>query len=111
MDNNTGRLIVTNAYSGSMVNTESYSTSVEKISEEEFIDLARKGDSHIGNPGIARRYHLPYNRKPIHLVPGDELAVVYIKGGQLPSSGQLPWNVHLSFEHIKIGSKTAEVSV
>ena len=104
------RLIATNAYSGTMVKSKKYSTDAEKITEEEWLDLAKQADSHIGNPGIAKRYGLPYNRRPINLQPGDEVAVVYIGGqGRLPPSGKLPWNVFLSFEHIKI--KSPEVTV
>lgn len=102
-----GKLIVTNAFSGAMVQTSEYGTDVEKISEEEFLELSQEACSHIGHPGIARRYHLPVNRKPIHLVPGDEVAVVYIHGGKLPRNGKLPWNVRLTFEHIKIVEVTA----
>lgn len=96
------RLIVTNAFSGSMVNTEKYHTDVKKITEEEFEELAKYADSHISHPGISRRYDLPINKKRINLVPGDEVAVVYIHGGKLPTTGKLPWNVKLTFEHIKV---------
>lgn len=96
------KLIVTNAFSGSMVNTEKYQTDVTKITEEEFEELAKYADSHISHPGISKRYHLPINKKHIKLVPGDEVAVVYIHGGKLPENGKLPWNVKLTFEHIKV---------
>ena len=97
-----GKLIVSNAFSGSMVNTEKYSTKVSKISEEEFSELAKHADSHISHPGIAKRYRIPINKKHINLLPGDEVVVVYIHGGKLPMNGSLPWNVSLSFEHIKV---------
>ena len=97
-----GKLIATNAFSGSMVSTEKYGTEVTKISEEEFNEMARFADSHISHPGISKRYHLPINKKQIHLVPGDEVLVVYIHGGKLPMNGKVPWNVKLSFEHIKV---------
>lgn len=100
-----GKLIVTNAFSGSMIQIENYTTSVSKISEEEFLELSRNAESHISHPGIARRYHLPLNKKHIKLVPGDELLVVYIHGGKLPGNGKLPWNVQLTYEHIRIGSQ------
>jgi hypothetical protein len=64
--------------------------------------MARFADSHISHPGISKRYHLPINKKQIHLVPGDEVLVVYIHGGKLPMNGKVPWNVKLSFEHIKV---------
>lgn len=97
-----GRLIVANAFSGSMVNIEKYGTTVTKITEPEFEELVQNADSHISHPGIARRYHLPINKKHINLVPGDELIVVYIHGGKLPLTGEVPWNVSLSFEHIRV---------
>lgn len=97
-----GKLIVTNAFSGAMVNTEKYSTKVAKITEEEFLELAKTADSHISHPGISKRYNIPINKKHIELVPGDEVVVVYIHGGKLPFDGRLPWNVKLSFEHIKV---------
>ena len=97
-----GKLIATNAFSGAMVNTEEYSTKVSKISEEEFFELAKNADSHISHPGISKRYHLPINKKHINLVPGDEVVVVYIHGGKLPMTGKVPWNVSLSFEHIRV---------
>ena len=99
-----GKLLVTNAFSGSMINLENYTTQVSKISEEEFLELIRDAESHISHPGIARRYHLPVNKSHINLVPGDELLVVYIHGGKLPSNGKLPWNCRLTYEHIRIGS-------
>ena len=100
-----GKLIVTNAFSGSMIQIENYTTCVSKISEEEFLELIKDAESHISHPGIARRYHLPVNKKHINCVPGDELLVVYIHGGKLPFNGKLPWNVQLTYEHIRIGSE------
>lgn len=100
-----GRLIVTNAFSGNMINVSDYSTVVSKISEEEFIELIRHADSNISHPGISNRYHLALNPGKIRLMPGDEVVVVYIHGGRLPSNGKLPWNVNLSFEHIRIIEK------
>lgn len=97
-----GKTLVTNAYSGSMVRSEEYSTKVQKISEDEFMDNAKKALSHVGNRGIANRYGLRFNRSPIRLTPGDEVYVVYIHGGVLPESGVLPANVSLSFEHIEV---------
>lgn len=97
-----GKLIVTNAFSGNMINSSEYSTVVSKISEEEFLELIKDADSNISHPGISSRYHLPLNPGKIRLVPGDELLVVYIHGGKLPSNGKLPWNVRLTFEHIRI---------
>lgn len=94
--------IVTNAFSGAMVQTEKYRTHVTKISEEEFMELSQEADSHISHPGISKRYHLPINKKHIALLPGDEVVVVYIHGGKLPFNGRLPWNVQLTFEHIKV---------
>ena len=102
MDEYDGKLIVTNAFSGSMVRTEKYGTDVTKITELEFEEMARYADSHISHPGISKRYHLPINKKHIKLLPGDEVIVVYIHGGRLPSTGKIPWNVQLSFEHIKV---------
>ena len=75
---------------------------VTKISEEEFLELIKTADSNISHPGIARRYHLPVNPCKIKLGLGDEVIVVYIHGGKLPGNGRLPWNVHLTFEHIQI---------
>lgn len=103
--NGTGRLIVTNAFSGNMIKHSEYSTIVSKISEEEFLDLIKHADSNISHPGIARRYHLPLKPGKIQLHPGDELVVVYIHGGKLPENGKLPWNVQLTFEHIRIINK------
>lgn len=95
-------MIVTNAFSGAMVNTEEYGTNVKKITEEEFQEMAKDADSHISHPGISKRYRLPINKKHIDLRPGDEVLVVYIHGGKLPMNGRVPWNVKLSFEHIKV---------
>lgn len=97
-----GKIIVTNAFSGAMINFEKYSTTVTKITEEEFRENAPLCISHIGNKGIAKRYGLELNKSHIELAPGDELYVVYIHGGTLPESGRLPWNVNLSFEHIEV---------
>ncbi|MBR0271435.1 MAG: hypothetical protein IJQ68_05515 [Methanobrevibacter sp.] len=97
-----GKFIVTNAFSGNMINIEKYSTKVSKISEEEFLELIQNAESNISHPGIARRYNLKLNPGKINLVPGDELVVVYIHGGKLPANGKLPWNVNLSFEHIRV---------
>ena len=99
-----GKLIVTNAFSGAMVLPEKYGTRVTKISEKEFLELAQKADSHISHPGIAKRYHIPINKEHINLLPGDEVVVVYIHGGKLPMNGSVPWNVKLSFEHIRVMS-------
>ena len=96
------KTIVTNAYSGSMVRYDKYSTDVEKISEEEFAMNAKQAFSHIGNKFIANRYGLRLNKKPIKLLPGDEVYVVYIHGGRLPEHGKLPKDVKLSFEHVTI---------
>ena len=97
------KIIATNAYSGTMVTAEKYTTKVEKISEDEYRENAKKAVSHIGNKGSANRYGLKYNRRPITLQPGDQVYVCYIGGkGILPESGILPHNVHLSFEHIKV---------
>ena len=100
-----GKTIVTNAFSGNMINIDEYSTVVSKISEEEFLELIRDADSNISHPGIAHRYHLPLNPGKIRLVPGDNIIVVYIHGGKLPSNGRLPWNVQLTFEHIQVIQK------
>lgn len=97
-----GKTIVTNAFSGNMINTEEYSTIVSKISEEEFKELIPHADSNISHPGISTRYNLPLNPSKIKLVPGDEVLVVYIHGGKLPTNGEVPWNVNLSFEHIRV---------
>lgn len=100
-----GKIIITNAFSGNMIKHSEYSTIVSKISEEEFLDLIKHADSNISHPGIARRYHLPLKPGKIQLHPGDELVVVYIHGGKLPENGKLPWNVQLTFEHIRIINK------
>ena len=100
-----GKRIVTNAFSGNMINTNEYSTVVSKISEEEFLELIKSADSNISHPGISRRYNLPLNPGKINLVPGDEIIVVYIHGGKLPGNGKLPWNVRLTFEHIRVIQK------
>lgn len=98
-----GRTIVTNAFSsGKMITLPEYSTKVKKISEEEFSENAKKAFSHIGNRGIAKRYGLKFNRKPINLIPGDTVYVVYIHGGKLPETGVLPDDVYLTFEHIEV---------
>lgn len=100
---NSRKTIVTNAFSpGRMIKLSKYSTHHKEISEEEFAENAKKASSHVGNRGIANRYGLLFNRRPINLVPGDDAYVVYIHGGTLPSDGNLPSNVHLTFEHVEV---------
>ncbi len=97
------KTIVTNAFSpGRMINLSEYSTHHKEISEEEFAENAKKASSFIGNRGIANRYGLLFNRRPINLLPGDDAYVVYIHGGVLPENGSLPANVSLTFEHVEV---------
>ena len=97
------KTIVTNAFSpGKMISRKEYQTKAEKITEEEFQKNAQKAYSHVGNKGIATRYGLRFNRRPIDLIPGDNVYVVYIHGGKLPDNGVLPEDVHLTFEHVEV---------
>lgn len=97
------KTIVTNAFSpGRMITIPKYSTNAEKITEKEFEEKAKKALSHVGNKGIANRYGLRLNRSPINLRPGDEVYVVYIHGGKLPETGDLPSDVSLTFEHVEV---------
>ena len=97
------KTIVTNAFSpGKMINRKEYQTKAEKITEEEFSKKAQNAYSHVGNKGIATRYGLRFNRRPIELIPGDNIYVVYIHGGRLPDNGVLPDDVYLTFEHVKV---------
>lgn len=99
----TGKTIVTNAFSpGKMINVPEYGTRTKNISEKEFHENAKKALSHVGNKGIARRYGLRFNRKPILLVPGDDVYVVHIHGGRLPDSGIIPDDVFLTFQHVEV---------
>ena len=103
MNSVAGKTIVTNAFSpGRMIMLPKYSTNAKKITEEEFISNAKHALSHVGNKGIANRYGLRLNRRPINLRPGDEVYVVYIHGGTLPENGDLPSDVSLTFEHVEV---------
>ena len=98
-----GRTIVTNAFSpGKMIRVPEYHTHTTDITEEEFKKMAKTAFSHVGNKGIATRYGLQFNRRPIQLVPGDEVYVVHIHGGRLPESGILPDDVYLTFQHVEV---------
>lgn len=103
--NRPNKTIVTNAWNGKMVHSDSYTTEVDKITEEEFEKGIKGAYSHVGHRGIANRYNLRFNRKSISVIPGDEVYVVYIDGGILPSDGTVPYDVNLTFEHIIIKDK------
>lgn len=98
-----GKTLVTHAFSpGKMIKSRRYTTHTVDITEEEFEKNAKKALSHVGNKGIAKRYGLKYNRKPINLMPGDDVYVVHIHGGKLPDNGILPDDVYLTFQHVEV---------
>lgn len=100
--------IVTNAFSFNMIGFLAYDVSVERINESIFKRETRDAESFIGNQGVANRFHLRLNKKPINLRPGDEVYVVLINGGILYDDGSKSPGTHLNFYKAVIKPKSYE---